>query len=163
APIRVFPTFTATIALSVPTPWNGLPVSLIPQLVGGDGIYACAWTFGDNLTASNCTTSHTWNTPGKYVVTLLALDNESNSVSRWINVTVTSSTPAPAPSSGGTGSGFVKIITSHLPLVGGAVVGLAVLVLLALLLSRRRRRRERAEAAKAPSSAPADPPPGPTA
>lgn len=55
-------------------------------------IVAYAWNFGDDKTGENMVTSHTYNEPGEYIVTLIVVDDHgiSSSTSQNINVTASS-------------------------------------------------------------------------
>ena len=57
-----------------------------------------AWDFGDGNTGSGATTSHTYATPGEYVVTLTVTDNHGRTGQASATITVTAPKAAPTAS-----------------------------------------------------------------
>lgn len=51
------------------------------------------WDFGDGLTGSGVTVDHAWDGPGTYTVTLTVTDNDGNTDSAQLDVTVLPATP----------------------------------------------------------------------
>ncbi len=82
-----------TVAISAST-LNGeapLPVQFTSTVNDADGDIPVtyAWTFGDTTTSTEANPSHTYTTPGKYVVGLTATDARGAKTTKTLEVTVT--------------------------------------------------------------------------
>lgn len=95
---------TAPIAVLSATPTSGET----PLYVDFDGsassdvdgdILTYAWDFGDGNSSSNAVTSHTYNSPGVYIVMLTVDDGNGGTDSESINITVIDNTPQPPTAS----------------------------------------------------------------
>ncbi len=163
--IEVTPPMDGSIGLSVVAPWTGLPVSLVAQVIGGAGPYGCAWSFGDGASATGCSAWHSWTDAGNFAIGVTATDANGDSISRSLTVPVSATPPSTGggSSSSSAGSGVITFLTSHLPLVGGALAVLLALAIVAIVLSRRRRIATSPTAARAPAGEmpPGSPPPPP--
>lgn len=70
--------FTASLS----TVKAGESVRFSPQIAGGFSPYSYQWDFGDGVTATEPSPSHTYNSAGSYTVTLTVTDNKGNTASQ---------------------------------------------------------------------------------
>jgi outer membrane protein OmpA-like peptidoglycan-associated protein len=73
--------------IALPTnPRQGQPVQFTPTLRGTEP-FTCRWDLGQEQKAEDCTVTHTFDTPGRYAVTLEAA-NDGTTVRRTVEVNV---------------------------------------------------------------------------
>jgi PKD repeat protein len=79
------------------TPQSGIApitVAFDPQVQGGDAPLTFAWDFGDGNTSTTRNPSHTYQTPGNYTASVTVTDDNGDTGSDTIDITVTdNSTP----------------------------------------------------------------------
>jgi PKD repeat protein len=94
---------TATVAIKVndnlvpsadikATPQSGIApvsVSFDPQVQGGDAPLSFAWDFGDGNTSTTRNPSHTYQTPGTYTASVTVTDDNGDTGTDTIDITVT--------------------------------------------------------------------------
>ncbi len=94
---------TSTVAINVSdnlvptadiraTPQSGIaPVSVAfdPQVQGGDAPLTFAWDFGDSTTSTTRNPSHTYQSPGTYTASVTVTDDNGDTGSDTIDITVT--------------------------------------------------------------------------
>ena len=88
------PSISASFSYSPAMPTTGTIVAFAGSFTGGVAPYAYSWSFGDGLTGSGATTSHNYNSPGQYIVTLTAMDSAKVTASSAQTLIVTSLTPS---------------------------------------------------------------------
>ena len=71
---------------------NGLSISFAPIVCGGISPLTYSWSFGDGATTSGAIASHTYASPGTYIVTLTVKDSSGASFTATQNVTVNGTT-----------------------------------------------------------------------
>jgi PKD repeat protein len=126
------PTPSAAFTIATASPRAGAPVSFDGSGSGerGGSIASYAWTFGDGSSGSGVAPSHSYSTPGSYLVALTVTDPNGQSASASHVVTVAAAPapppappppPPPAPSpSKGSPSAAISVATSH-PIAGATV------------------------------------------
>lgn len=82
---------TATVTATPLAPKVGQPVTFTSTAAASD---SASWSFGDGETGTGASTSHTYNTPGQYIVTLNVTNSAGRSATNDASLTYVSVTPA---------------------------------------------------------------------
>ncbi|MCD5380558.1 PKD domain-containing protein [Candidatus Gracilibacteria bacterium] len=56
---------------------------------GTDANYTCKWDFGDTTSGEGNSTTHTYNTPGTYIVSVVVTDEDGNTATSKVTIVVT--------------------------------------------------------------------------
>src|SRR5207302_7875731 len=89
------PILTASFVYSPSSPQTGQAITFTGTIGGGTPPYSSYWTFGDGSPAvTGSSATHTFPTPGSYLVTFYASDSGSQTAPSQQTVTVTSSQPS---------------------------------------------------------------------
>ena len=131
--LTVAPSLWASLSTSSMSPTAGASVAFQASGKGGTEHLHFAWAFGDGSTGMGPSVSHTYDTGGRFTVSLWVNDTIGESAERTLNLTV-----APLPSQ----AGLLGVSAA----AWGGIALVAVLAALVALVVRSRRRRTRAQA-----------------
>ncbi len=140
--LTVNPVPTVQGLATVGGPSQPLSVDLVADLAGGTAPFEVAWVFGDGLTGSGLSVSHTYGAGGTYAPQVFVNDSRGFSASWSVEVTVQAPaivhTPLPhIGTSGGGGGAWYDAIGGEFGL--GVVFGLLALAMVGIWAARRRR------------------------
>jgi PKD repeat protein len=86
--ITVDPKLTVTVGSS-PNPIDaGILMSFTTTISGGVSPVSCNWTFGDGSSATGCSTTHTYASPGTFSANITATDSLSITATSSLSVTI---------------------------------------------------------------------------